>query len=168
MWKLTLESIQHTMCHSELTCTLMGQELHARKIHVRIVAILKYKRTFWGLSLALYLQHHIGCSRRSFFSKFRFRLERYTYIGPMRIGGNIVEHFRSEKETKQFKMYSIETNWPRFFNPRSNTISYSMPMKCFARSDVGPHRESESIASFTSKASLVIFLDWAGSFERLL
>ena len=47
---------------------------------------------------------------------------------------------------------------PRFFNPRSKIISYSIPIKCFARSDAGPHRGSESTAFFTSRASLVVVI----------
>jgi len=57
---------------------------------------------------------------------------------------------------------------PIFLKLRSKTISYSIPMKCLARSDAGPHRESDAIASLTSKASLVVSIDLVGGLPTSL
>ena len=63
--------------------------------------------------------------------------------------------YRNHNESK---CATILIDKPRFFNWCSRSISYSIPMKCLARSATGPQRESDSIASFTSKASLVVLV----------
>ena len=45
---------------------------------------------------------------------------------------------------------------PLAFNMCSNAISYSMPIKCLARSELGPHRGSQSTASLTCIAKRVL------------
>ncbi len=57
-----------------------------------------------------------------------------------------------ERERKE---QLILVHQPNFFNSCSKTTSYSIPIKCLARSDAGPQSESDAVASFTSTASLV-------------